>query len=110
MKCPFKAAMEGKTCPMRPLFDAADRYLKACTWKDMALLKFCLFGMGLLVGALLPKKQSRAAAGIGAEAGTALRFCPGTRFVMAASALRHHLVYRQVNRNDGFDILTAAAP
>ena len=71
MKCPFKAAMEGKTCPMRPLFDAADRYLKACTWKDMALLKVCLFGMGLLVGALLPKKQSRAAAGIGAALFTA---------------------------------------
>ena len=71
MKCPFKAAMEGKTCPMRPLFDAADRYLKACTWKDMALLKFCLFGMGLLVGALLPKKQSKAAAGIGAALFTA---------------------------------------
>ena len=71
MKCPFKAAMEGKTCPMRPLFDAADRYLKACTWKDMALLKFCLFGMGLLVGALLPKKQSRAAAGLGAALFTA---------------------------------------
>ena len=63
--------MEGKTCPMRPLFDAADRYLKACTWKDMALLKFCLVGMGLLVGALLPKKQSRAAAGIGAALFTA---------------------------------------
>lgn len=71
MKCPFKAAMEGKTCPMHPLFDAADRYLKACTWKDMALLKFCLFGMGLLVGALLPKKQSKAAAGIGAALFTA---------------------------------------
>lgn len=71
MKCPFKAAMEGKTCPMRPLFDAADRYLKACTWKDMALLKFCLFGMGLLVGALLPKKQSRAAGGVGAALFTA---------------------------------------
>lgn len=71
MKCPFKAAMEGKTCPMRPLFDAADRYLKACTWKDMALLKFCLFGMGLLVGALLPKKQSKAAAGVGAALFTA---------------------------------------
>lgn len=71
MKCPFKAAMEGKTCPMRPLFDAADRYLKTCTWKDMALLKFCLFGMGLLVGALLPKKQSRAAAGVGAALFTA---------------------------------------
>ena len=71
MKCPFKAVIEGKTCPMRPLFDAADRYLKACTWKDMALLKFCLFGMGLLVGALLPKKQSKAAAGIGAALFTA---------------------------------------
>ena len=71
MKCPFKAAMEGKTCPMRPLFDAADRYLKACTWKDMALLKFCLFGMGLLVGAPLPKKQSKAAAGVGAALFTA---------------------------------------
>lgn len=71
MKCPFKAAMEGKSCPMRPLFDAADRYLKACTWKDMALLKFCLFGMGLLVGALLPKKQSRAAGGVGAALFTA---------------------------------------
>ena len=71
MKCPFKAAMEGKTCPMRPLFDAAARYLKSRTWKDMALLKFCLFGMGLLVGALLPKKQSRAAAGIGAALFTA---------------------------------------
>lgn len=55
MKCPFKAAMQGKSCPVRPLFDAADRYLKACSWKDMALLKFCLFGMGLLVGSLIPK-------------------------------------------------------
>ena len=71
MKCPFKAVMEGKACPIRPLFDAADRYLKSCTWKDMALLKFCLFGMGLLVGALLPKKQSKATAGIGAALFTA---------------------------------------
>ena len=59
MKCPFKAAMEGKTCPMRPLFDAADRYLKSCTWKDMALLKFCLFGMGLLVGGAAPQKAGQ---------------------------------------------------
>ena len=66
MKCPFKAAMQGKTCPMRPPFAAADRYLRVCTWKDMALLKFCLFGMGLLVGALLPRKSCKTAAGIGA--------------------------------------------
>ena len=66
MKCPFKAAMQGKSCPVRPLFDAADRYLKACSWKDMALLKFCLFGMGLLVGSPIPKKSRGCAAGVGA--------------------------------------------
>ena len=33
---------------MKKLFDAADRYLKIADWKDMALLKFCLFSMGVL--------------------------------------------------------------
>ena len=62
MKCPFKAAMQGKTCPMRPPFAAADRYLRVCTWKDMALLRFCMFGMRLLVGARLPRKSCTTAA------------------------------------------------
>ena len=34
----------------KKLFRSADCYLKTATWKDMALLKFCLFAMGVLVG------------------------------------------------------------
>ena len=35
---------------MSKLFDKANRYLEICDWKDMALLKFCLFSMGIIVG------------------------------------------------------------
>lgn len=40
------------------LFDAADRYCKQSDWKDMALLKICLFSIGLIAGWTLPKKKS----------------------------------------------------
>lgn len=41
---------------MKRLFESADRYLARCGWQDMALLKFCLFSMGLLAGtAVAPK-------------------------------------------------------
>lgn len=42
---------------MKYLFDAADRYLQKSDWKDLALIKFCLFSMGLMAGAQIPKKQ-----------------------------------------------------
>lgn len=42
---------------MKKLFDCADRYLQACTWKDLALLKFCLAAMGVLIGLQIPKKH-----------------------------------------------------
>ena len=32
------------------LFTSADRYLRASDWKDIALIKLCLFAIGLLVG------------------------------------------------------------
>ena len=38
---------------MKKLFDAADRYLKIADWKDMALLKFCLFSMGANITTLV---------------------------------------------------------
>ena len=41
---------------MKKLFDCADRYLLHCTWKDLALLKFCLAAMGVLIGLQIPKK------------------------------------------------------
>ncbi len=36
------------------LFDLANQYCKESTWKTLALLKFCLFSIGIIVGVLLP--------------------------------------------------------
>lgn len=44
---------------MKCLFSCADEYLHRCTWKDMALLKFCLFSMGLLTGMQVLKKDKK---------------------------------------------------
>ncbi len=47
---------------MKCLFGYADRYIQKSSWKDMALLKFCLFSMGILIGMQLPEKSKRRAA------------------------------------------------
>ena len=39
---------------MNRLFDAADRFCAQCTWKDFALVKFCLCAIGIIIGVLLP--------------------------------------------------------
>ncbi len=44
---------------MKFLLSCADEYLNRCTWKDMALLKFCLFSMGLLAGMQVLKKNKK---------------------------------------------------
>ncbi len=44
---------------MKWLFESADAYLKKCDWKDMALLKFCLFAMGILAGIAVPEKSKK---------------------------------------------------
>lgn len=44
---------------MRELFDYADAYLEQCSWKDMALLKFCLAAMGLLGGLWVPREKKK---------------------------------------------------
>ena len=46
---------------MNQLFQCADRYLKVCTWKDMALLKFCLAAMGVLIGLQIPRRRKKEA-------------------------------------------------
>lgn len=43
------------------LFDSADRYLDKSDWKDLALIKFCLCSMGIMIGAVLPEKSRKAA-------------------------------------------------
>lgn len=52
---------------MKCLFSCADEYLRKCDWKDMALLKFCLFSMGVLTGMQIvgkDKKKVRIAASV----------------------------------------------
>lgn len=46
---------------MNRLFDKANKYLETCSWKDMALLKFCLFSLGILVGTNISCKKKKAA-------------------------------------------------
>lgn len=41
------------------LFAAADRYLRASDWKDIALLKLCLFSIGLMLGMQIKDKDKK---------------------------------------------------
>ena len=50
------------------LFQVADRYCKESSWKILALLKICLFSIGVMVGMLVPKEKKKAVFGIGAVA------------------------------------------
>ena len=43
---------------MKQLFDAADRYIETSDWKTIAVLKFCLISLGMMLG-LAVKKRDR---------------------------------------------------
>lgn len=43
------------------LFDYANQYLQESDWKIFALVKFCLFSMGVIVGMFLPRKYRKTA-------------------------------------------------
>ena len=45
---------------MKKLFYYADRYLQKSDWKDMAMLKFCLFSIGILAGMKIPIRNKAA--------------------------------------------------
>ena len=42
---------------MKKLFGYADAYIKESTWKDLALIKFCLAAIGLLIGLEIPQEK-----------------------------------------------------
>lgn len=44
---------------MRKLFVYADRYLERSSWKDLALVKFCLFSIGVLAGMRISEKNKK---------------------------------------------------
>lgn len=41
------------------LFKIADQYCKESTWKTLALVKFCLFSMGLMAGMKIPEERKK---------------------------------------------------
>ena len=47
---------------MKRLMDAVDRYLRDCTWKDIAVLKFCLLALGVMLGIAVPARKKKASA------------------------------------------------
>ena len=42
---------------IKALLALGDRYAARSSWKDFALVKFCLFAMGLIAGTMTPKKK-----------------------------------------------------
>ena len=44
---------------MKKLFYYGDLFMSKSDWRDMALVKFCLFSMGLLVGTQIPSKKHK---------------------------------------------------
>ena len=46
---------------MRKLLNYGNEFAKQSTWKDFALLKFCLFSMGAIWGMTIPKKAHKPA-------------------------------------------------
>lgn len=51
---------------MRELLNYANGYIRKMNVSDFAMLKVCLFSLGLLVGLAIPKKHKKKAAGIAA--------------------------------------------
>lgn len=49
---------------MKKLFEYANQYVRESDWKDMALLKFCLCAMGVMIGVAILPKHKKAALGI----------------------------------------------
>lgn len=44
---------------MQKLLDYGNEFLQQSTWKDLALIKFCLLAMGIICGMSIPKKAHK---------------------------------------------------
>ena len=44
---------------MKKLFAAADRYIESSDWKTIAVLKFCLISLGMMIGMAVDKKDRK---------------------------------------------------
>ena len=44
---------------MKALLRIGDNYAKKSSWRDYAVVKFCLFSMGLIAGMSVPDKEKK---------------------------------------------------
>ncbi|MDO4489166.1 MAG: permease of phosphate ABC transporter [Eubacteriales bacterium] len=44
---------------MNKLLELGNKYAKESTWKDFALVKFCLLAMGVIIGTQVPKQHKK---------------------------------------------------
>ena len=44
---------------MKKLFNAANRYIETSDWKIIAVLKFCLISLGMMIGMAIRKKDKK---------------------------------------------------
>ena len=52
---------------MKKLFEVANRYVQTSDWKTIAVLKFCLIALGVMIGMCIRKEHKKkvfAAAGL----------------------------------------------
>ena len=45
---------------MKSIFEAADRYIRTSSWKTVAVLKFCLVSLGMMVGMMIKPQNKKA--------------------------------------------------
>ena len=60
---------------MKKLFEYANQYVQESDWKEMALLKFCLCAMGVMIGVAIPQKHKKAAV-VAAAGGFIVTYIP----------------------------------
>ncbi len=49
---------------MNRLFTAANQFCKESDWKTIAVLKFCLLSLGIIIGVLLPQSAKSIIIGV----------------------------------------------
>lgn len=44
---------------MKNLFMIANEYIRQSDWKDLAMIKFCLFSIGVIIGLFVPSRSKK---------------------------------------------------
>lgn len=44
---------------MKKIFKCANQYVKESDWRDLALIKFCLCAIGIMIGLCVPEEKKK---------------------------------------------------